>query len=73
MSGGINFDEEKRRLQYMSMRAEQGINQHQSMDYNRETRSRGKKKRADLLKTIAIIAVIFVILFLVGESGRFGW
>lgn len=67
MSGGINMDEEKRRLQYMQFRAEQKLESEQNMDFQQELPKVRRPK--DILVTIGIVAALILVLFLLSQSG----
>lgn len=67
MSGGINMDEEKRRLQYMQFRAEQKLESEQNMDFQQDLPKVRRPK--DILITIGIVAALILVLFLLSQSG----
>lgn len=67
MSGGINMDEEKRRLQYMQFRAEQKLESEQNMDFQQELPK--VRRPRDILVTIGIVAALILVLFLLSQSG----
>ena len=67
MSGGINMDEEKRRLQYMQFRAEQKLESEQNMDFQQELPKVRRPK--DILVTIGIVAALILVLFLLSQCG----
>lgn len=66
MSGGINMDEEKRRLQYMQFRTEQKLESSQNMNFE------GKKHRKnpkDALVTIGVIAGLVLVVYVLRMAG----
>ncbi len=67
MPGGVNFDEEKRRLQSIQMEAEMQIKKTQKLDYRGKKQVRDVKK---LLMTIGIIVVLIVVLILLTQIGQ---
>lgn len=67
MSGGINMDEEKRRLQFLQFRAEQKLESEQNMDFQQELPK--VRRPRDILVTIGIVAALILVLFLLSQSG----
>lgn len=67
MSGGINMDEEKRRLQYMQFRAEQKLESEQNMDFKQDLPK--VRRPRDILLTIGIVAALILVVFLLSQSG----
>lgn len=67
MSGGINMDEEKRRLQYMQFRAEQKLESEQNMDFKQDLPK--VRQPRDILLTIGIVAALILVVFLLSQSG----
>jgi hypothetical protein len=66
MSGGINMDEEKRRLQYMQFQAEQKAANTQKLDFGDKKQV---KDRRQLLTTIAVVVALVLVLVLLSKSG----
>jgi hypothetical protein len=65
--GGFNVDEMKRQQQYMTMRAEQKLNERQKMDYTPETHR--TKTPKDAIITIGVILGVALVLVLLSRGG----
>jgi hypothetical protein len=66
MSGGINMDEEKRRLQYMQFQAEQKAANTQKLDFGDKKQV---KDRRQLVVTIAVVVALVLGLILLSKGG----
>jgi hypothetical protein len=66
MSGGINIDEEKRRLQFMQYQAEQKAANAQKLDFGDKKQV---KDRRQLVVTIAVVAALVLGLILLSKGG----
>ena len=66
MSGGINMDEEKRRLQYMQFRTEQKLESSQNMNFEGKQKHKNPK---DALVAVGIIAGLILALYLLSSAG----
>ncbi len=62
MSGGINFDEEKRRQQFMSMQAQRNLETSGNQNFDYSTRRKKQTNYKDLLITIGIVFVVLLLL-----------
>lgn len=66
MSGGINIDEEKRRLQFMQYQAEQKAANTQKLDFGDKKQV---KDRRQLVVTIAVVVALVLGLILLSKGG----
>ncbi len=62
MSGGINFDEEKRRQQFMNMQAQRNLETSSNQNFDYSTRRKKQTNYKDLLITIGIVLVVLLLL-----------
>jgi hypothetical protein len=65
--GGFNVDEMKRQQQFMTMRAEQKLNEQQKMDYTPEKHR--TKTPKDAIITIGVILGVALVLVLLSRGG----
>jgi hypothetical protein len=66
MSGGINMDEEKRRLQYMQLRAEQNLESQQKVNFQEKPKV---KNRRDALMAACIAVGLVLLILILNQSG----
>jgi hypothetical protein len=66
MSGGINMDEEKRRLQYMQLRAEQNLESQQKVNFQKKPKV---KNRRDALMAACIVVGLVLLILILNQSG----